>query len=93
MQFLSRVFKTTQELDVIRYANKTSSKAHKEVMKHVRPGMTTYQGESLFQHNCFYHGGCRHLAYNCLMASGVDCACPSHTVEVDSKVIQDGDMC
>ncbi|XP_022790041.1 xaa-Pro dipeptidase-like isoform X2 [Stylophora pistillata] len=89
----NRVFKTTQELDVIRYANKISSKAHKEVMKHVRPGMTTYQGESLFQHYCFYHGGCRHLAYNCLMASGVDCACPSHTVEVDSKVIQDGDMC
>ncbi|RMX44121.1 hypothetical protein pdam_00002560 [Pocillopora damicornis] len=87
-----RVFKTAQELEVIRYANKISSKAHKEVMKRIRPGMSTYQLESLFQHYCFYHGGCRHLAYNCLMASGVDCACPSHTVEVDSKVIRDGDI-
>ena len=27
-----------------------------------------------------------------IFLSGVDCACPSHTVEVDSKVIRDGDM-
>ncbi|XP_078364591.1 xaa-Pro dipeptidase-like isoform X2 [Oculina patagonica] len=88
-----RVFKTSQELEVMRYVNKISSEAHKEVMKQVRPGMSTFQVESLFQHHCFYYGGCRHLAYNCLVASGQDCACPSHTVEVDNKVISDGDMC
>jgi Xaa-Pro aminopeptidase len=36
--FISRVYKTDDELEVLRYTNKISSEAHKEVMKVVKPG-------------------------------------------------------
>lgn len=35
---------------------------------------------SLFQHHCFYYGGCRHLAYNCLVARYISSICPILTV-------------
>lgn len=33
-----RVYKTPLEIEVIRYANKISSEAHKEVMRRIKPG-------------------------------------------------------
>uniref|UniRef100_A0A674HE72 Xaa-Pro dipeptidase n=1 Tax=Taeniopygia guttata TaxID=59729 RepID=A0A674HE72_TAEGU len=43
-----RVIKTDMELEVLRYTNKISSEAHKEVMKAVKVGMKEYELESLF---------------------------------------------
>ncbi|CAG2200027.1 PEPD [Mytilus edulis] len=40
-----RVFKSDKELDAIRYSNKISSDAHKEIMKSIRPGVYEYQME------------------------------------------------
>ena len=42
----SRVHKTDMELEVLRFANKVSSDAHKEIMKQARPGMYEYQAEA-----------------------------------------------
>uniref|UniRef100_A0A6I8NLV9 Xaa-Pro dipeptidase n=1 Tax=Ornithorhynchus anatinus TaxID=9258 RepID=A0A6I8NLV9_ORNAN len=41
-----RVIKTDMELEVLRYTNKISSEAHKEVMKAVKVGMKEYEMES-----------------------------------------------
>ncbi|KAF4799013.1 Xaa-Pro dipeptidase [Turdus rufiventris] len=61
-----RVIKTDMELEVLRYTNKISSEAHKEVMKAVKVGMKEYELESLFQHYCYTRGGMRHTSYTCI---------------------------
>lgn len=90
-----RVFKTDLELEVLRYVNKVSSEAHKQVMKSVRPGMYEYQGESVFQHYCYTHGGMRGMGYTCICASGHNGSVLhyGHAGEPNSKLIKDGDMC
>ncbi|KAK0413821.1 hypothetical protein QR680_007010 [Steinernema hermaphroditum] len=90
-----RVFKTDLELDVLRYAVKIACEAHKDVMKSIRPNMFEYQCESLFRHHSYYHGGCRHLAYTCVAATGCNSSILhyGHANAPNSKLIKDGDMC
>jgi Xaa-Pro dipeptidase len=85
-----RVIKTSRELDVMRYVNRVSSRAHIEVMKQCRIGMSQRQLESLFLHNVYFHGGCRHASYTCICATGSDCAV-LHYPDNDKPVI-DGQM-
>ena len=66
----SRVFKSNLELEAIRYSNKISSEAHKEVMKNFKPGLYEFQMESIFQDYCYRFGGMRHMSYTCICASG-----------------------
>ncbi|XP_070574989.1 xaa-Pro dipeptidase-like isoform X1 [Ptychodera flava] len=90
-----RVIKTPQELEVMRYVNKISSDAHKEIMAKIKPGDKEYQMESLFQHYCYTHGGCRHVSYTCICGSGENGAILhyGHAGAPNEKTINDGDMC
>ncbi|KAF6288757.1 peptidase D [Rhinolophus ferrumequinum] len=67
-----RVFKTDMELEVLRYTNRISSEAHREVMKAVKVGMKEYEMESLFEHYCYSRGGMRHSSYTCICGSLFD---------------------
>lgn len=89
-----RVFKTRTELDVMRYVNRISSEAHMQVMKRLRPGWHEYQAESVFQHHCYFNGGCRNMSYTCICASGNNGATLhyGHAGAPNSKQINDGDM-
>ncbi|XP_060254015.1 xaa-Pro dipeptidase isoform X2 [Ovis aries] len=90
-----RVFKTDMELEVLRYTNKISSEAHREVMKAVKVGMKEYEMESLFEHYCYSRGGMRHSSYTCICGSGENSAVLhyGHAGAPNDKTIQDGDMC
>jgi len=90
-----RVIKTPEELRVLRYVNRVSSEAHKEVMKRIRPGMKEYQLESMFCHYVYGRGGCRNVSYTCIAASGNNAATLhyGHAGAPNDKTINDGDMC
>uniref|UniRef100_A0A8C7MI10 Xaa-Pro dipeptidase n=1 Tax=Oncorhynchus kisutch TaxID=8019 RepID=A0A8C7MI10_ONCKI len=67
-----RLTKTDMELEDLRYTNRIFSEAHKEIMKHVRPGQKEYEMESLFQHYCYSHGGMSHTSYTCICGTLFD---------------------
>uniref|UniRef100_A0A8C4CH89 Xaa-Pro dipeptidase n=1 Tax=Denticeps clupeoides TaxID=299321 RepID=A0A8C4CH89_9TELE len=90
-----RLIKTDMELEVLRYTNRISSEAHKEIMKHVKPGKKEYEMESLFQHYCYSRGGMRHTSYTCICGSGHNSSVLhyGHAGAPNDKTINDGDMC
>ncbi|KAG8193287.1 hypothetical protein JTE90_003774 [Oedothorax gibbosus] len=90
-----RVFKTAAELEVLRYINRISSEAHKEVMRRIRLGMKEYQLESIFNHFCYFMGGARHSSYTCICGTGPNGATLhyGHAGAPNDKTVEDGDMC
>lgn len=90
-----RAIKTAKEVELLRYVNKVSSEAHKHVMSQVKPGMLEYQAETLFQHYCYFHGGCRGSAYTCICGSGENSAILhyGHSAAPNNRQISSGDMC
>lgn len=90
-----RVFKSNLELEVIKYANKMSSEAHKEVMQNVKPGLYEFQLESIFQDYCYRFGGMRHMSYTCICASGSNSSLLhyGHAAAPNNKRIEDNDLC
>lgn len=90
-----RVYKTEEELKVLRYVAEVSSRAHVQVMRSVKPGMSEFQLESLFLHECYFHGGCRHASYTCICATGTNSAVLhyGHAGAPNSRIVRDGDLC
>ncbi|CAM6085038.1 unnamed protein product [Calypogeia fissa] len=89
-----RAHKSELEIDVIRYTNKVSSAAHVKVMKAASPGMKEYQLESIFQHEVYFEGGCRHCSYSCICATGENSAVLhyGHAAAPNDRTLEDGDM-
>jgi Xaa-Pro dipeptidase len=69
-----RVTKSADEIELIRWLNRVSAAAHVEVMRRVRPGMSEFQLESLFLHEIYSKGGCRHVAYTSIFGCGTHSA-------------------
>ncbi|KAL3308055.1 hypothetical protein Ciccas_013418, partial [Cichlidogyrus casuarinus] len=94
-----RVLKTPLELDVMRYANKASSSAHRALMRALykpeKEPFFQYHAESLFLHHCYYEWGMRHVSYTCIGASGCHCSVLhyGHAGKPNDQPIKTGDMC
>lgn len=90
-----RVIKTQKEIEVLRYVAQVSSEAHKQVMRHIKPGMKEYQLESVFLHHAYYEGGCRNPSYTCICASGPNGSVLhyGHAAAPNDRTVKDGDLC
>ena len=84
-----RLFKTPEELKLMRRAAEVSAKAHVRAMQYCRPGLYEYQIEAELLHE-FAQNGLRAVAYPSIVAGGQN-ACVLHYIENKDK-LQNGDL-
>ncbi|CAM9650089.1 unnamed protein product, partial [Phaeothamnion confervicola] len=89
-----RLIKTDEEIALMQYTNNITSDAHLEVMRRARPGMFEYQLESLFLHDVYFRGKCRHAAYTSICGCGPNSAVLhyGHAAAPNDRLIGEGDM-
>lgn len=84
-----RLFKSEEEIAVIRRAGEITALAHTRAMEKCRPGMFEYQLEGEILHEFSRHGA-RFPSYNTIVGSGEN-GCILHYTENES-VMRDGDL-
>ena len=84
-----RLFKSPEELAIMRRAGEISALAHTRAMQKCRPGMFEYQLEAEIHHE-FTRFGARYPSYNTIVGGG-DNACILHYTENESE-LRDGDL-
>ncbi|WNN47945.1 Xaa-Pro aminopeptidase [Siccibacter colletis] len=84
-----RLFKSEEELAVMRRAGEISALAHARAMEKCRAGMYEYHLEGEIHHEFNRHGA-RYPAYNTIVGSGEN-GCILHYTENES-VLRDGDL-
>lgn len=84
-----RLFKSAQELQLMKQAADISAKAHRRAMAVCKPGMMEYQLEAELLH-VFAKNGARHPAYSSIVGGG-DNGCILHYVE-NRDMLNDGDL-
>ena len=84
-----RLFKSPEELDVMRRAGEISAQAHTRAMEKCRPGMFEYQLEGEILHEFNRHGA-RFPSYNTIVGGGEN-GCILHYTENESE-LRDGDL-
>ena len=84
-----RLFKSEEELNVMRRAGEISALAHTRAMEKCRPGMFEYQLEGEIHHEFNRHGA-RYPSYNTIVGGGEN-GCILHDTENESA-LRDGDL-
>lgn len=84
-----RLFKSDEEVQLIRHAGLISAEAHKQAMQICRPGLRENQLQAVIEF-VFTAGGAIAPAYGSIVAAGNN-ACVLHYVENQSE-IKDGDL-
>lgn len=84
-----RLFKSPEEIAVLRRAGEISALAHIRAMEKCRPGMFEYQLEGEIHHEFNRHGA-RYPSYNTIVGSGEN-GCILHYTENESEM-RDGDL-
>jgi Xaa-Pro aminopeptidase len=84
-----RLFKSAEELDVMRRAGEISALAHTRAMERCRPGMFEYQLEGEILHEFTRHGA-RFPSYNTIVGGGEN-GCILHYTENENE-LRDGDL-
>ncbi len=84
-----RLFKSAEEIDVLRRAGEISALAHTRAMQACRPGMFEYQLEGEILHEFNRHGA-RFASYNTIVGGGEN-GCILHYTENESE-LRDGEL-
>jgi Xaa-Pro aminopeptidase len=84
-----RLFKSSEEVELLRNACRVSALGHKEAMKVVRPGMNEFEIEALVDY-VFRKNGCQRLGYGSIVAGGKNAACLHY--RANNEVLKDGDL-
>ncbi|WP_054177483.1 Xaa-Pro aminopeptidase [Trabulsiella odontotermitis] len=84
-----RLFKSPEEIAVMRRAGEITALAHRRAMEKCRPGMFEYQLEGEIHHEFTRHGA-RYPSYNTIVGGG-DNGCILHYTENESE-LRDGDL-
>jgi Xaa-Pro aminopeptidase len=84
-----RLFKSEEEIAVMRRAGEITALAHRRAMEKCRPGMFEYQLEGEIHHEFTRHGA-RYPSYNTIVGGG-DNGCILHYTENESE-LSDGDL-
>jgi Xaa-Pro aminopeptidase len=84
-----RLFKTPEELDVMRRAASISGEAHLAAMKSAKPGVNECEIDALFR-GIFRKHGCERPAYEPIVGSGVNATILHY--HRNNRVMQDGEL-
>jgi Xaa-Pro aminopeptidase len=69
-----RLFKSAEEVEILRKACQMTAQAHKALMKEVRPGMNECEVEALIDYS-FRKSGCQRVGYGSIVAGGKNATC------------------
>lgn len=84
-----RLFKSAEEIEVLRRACALTAESHKHLMETVRPGMNEYEVESMVDAG-FRRRGSQRLGYGSIVAGGVNATCLHY--RSNNEVLRDGDL-
>ncbi|MCP3852614.1 MAG: Xaa-Pro aminopeptidase [Gammaproteobacteria bacterium] len=84
-----RLYKSSNEIKMMKKAADISCKAHERLMKSCQPDMLEYQLEAEFVHQCMFNG-CRDQAYPSIVGGGEN-GCILHYTENNAPLV-DGDL-
>lgn len=79
-----RLFKTANEIKMMKNAAEVAAKAHQRMMQFCQPELYEYQLEAEFIHECMMNG-CRELAYPSIVGSGEN-GCILHYTENNAQM-------
>lgn len=84
-----RLFKSADELELMRHAAAVSAEAHRQAMLATRPGMKEYQVQAVLEYVFRYHGA-NYQAYGSIVAAGNNAVILHYTSNDDT--IENGDL-
>jgi len=84
-----RLFKSSQEIEIMRKACQITALAHKTAIKEVRPGMNEGEIEALVDYQ-LRKGGCARVGYGSIVAGGRNAACLHY--RSNNSPLNDGEL-
>lgn len=84
-----RLFKTAEEVEIMRKACQISAATHSDAMRQVKPGMNEFEVEALIDYG-LRRRGCQRVGYGSIVAGGKNAACLHY--RANNEGLRDGDL-